>query len=407
MMALKLEVAQEILLNAVAIAATEEVPLEECWQRVLAENVVSEMDFPPFDRSPLDGYAVIAGDVLQASEQTPVKLQEIENIPAGVTPVKTVVPGTATRIMTGAPIPSGATGVVRLEDTLVDGDRVTIFTGKNAADSICRKGEEIQGGDTVVKAGTLINAGVMGMLAVMGKAKPLVYRKPRVALIATGSEIIPVDGPLLPGKIRNSNSYMLGAQVRDAGGQVKLLGTAPDDVEHIIRLISSAPDSDIYITTGGASVGDYDLIGEVFAQMGVTILFDRVSIKPGMPVLAGVKDGKLYVGLSGNPAAASISFEQVVRPVLMKMSGRSCWWRPQVRAVLAAPFGKSTGAKRFVWSRCWQKGHDMLVEPLGQQGNGMLKSAVVANSLIIIHENSPPLPAGVEVEVILLADVHF
>lgn len=406
-MALKLEVAQEIILNAVTLAPIEQIKLEECWRRVLAENIVSELDFPPFDRSPLDGYAVIADEVRKASSSSPVLLREIENVPAGCTPQKDISSGTATRIMTGAPLPKGATGVVRLEDVEVDGDTVKVFTGKAAADSICYQGEEIKLGEPVIAAGTVINSGVMGMLAVMGKAEPMVYQKPRVALIATGSEIVSVAEKLSPGKIRNSNSYMLSAQVLDAGGQVSFLGTAPDNVETIMAAIQSAPDSQIYITTGGASVGDYDLIGEVFSRMNITVLFDRVSIKPGMPVLAGVKDGRLYIGLSGNPAAASVSFEQIVRPVIAKMSGRSNWWRPVVRAVLAAAFTKSTGARRFVWSRCWQKGPDILVEPLGLQGNGMLKSAVIANSLIVIPENSPPLPVGTEVEVILLTDLNF
>lgn len=406
-MALKLEIAQEILLRAVNLSPVESVKLEECWHRVLAESVASELDFPPFDRSPLDGYAVIASEVRDASRKCPVMLREIENVPAGCTPKKAISAGTATRIMTGAPMPAGATGVVRLEDVEVDGDRVQIFAGRDAASSVCYKGEEIKQGEPVISAGTVVNAGVMGMLAVLGKAKPLVYQKPSVALIATGSEIVPVTEPLSPGKIRNSNSYMLSAQVLDAGGQVSFLGTAPDNVEAIIKSIQSAQESEIYITTGGASVGDYDLIGEVFSQLGIPVLFDRVSIKPGMPVLAGVKDGKLYIGLSGNPAAASVSFEQVVRPAITKMSGRANWWRPVVRAVLAVPFVKSTGAQRFVWSRCWQTGTDILVEPLGLQGNGMLKSAILANSLLVIPENSPPLAAGAEAEVVLLTDLNF
>lgn len=406
-MALKLELAQEILLNAVAAGPIETIGLEECWRRVLAESLVSDMDFPPFDRSPLDGYAVIAADVAKASRSQPVILREVDNVPAGATPQRMVTAGTASRIMTGAPIPAGATGVIRLEDVAKDRDTIRVFSGKDVEGSICFQGEEIKEGETLIPVGTVINSGVMGMLAVMGKANPAVFKKPCVALIATGSEIISVAAPLLPGKIRNSNSYMLSAQVCDAGGQITFLGTAPDDVREIIQVINEAPESDVYITTGGASVGDYDLIGEVFNRLGITILFERVSIKPGMPVLAGIKDGKLYIGLSGNPAAASISFEQVVRPVIAKMSGRSNWWRPVVRAVLAAPFAKSTGAKRFVWSRCWQRGVDILVEPLGLQGNGMLKSAVAANSLLVIPENSPPLSTGLEVEVILLTDLNF
>ncbi len=403
-MSVKLEIAQEILLNLVTVMPKERVALHECWRRVLGETVISDMDFPPFDRSPLDGYALIAEEVGAATPDNPVVLEQIDYIPAGGNPSKTISDGTASRIMTGAPIPSGATGVVRLEDTIVNDNRVSILEGRGAEKNICLQGEELFRGEEVVSQGTIINSGVMGMLAVLGKSRPSVFGKPRVALIATGSEIVPVDFPLTPGKIRNSNSYMLSAQVAEAGGETVLVGNASDNVDEIAHLLENASDCDVFITTGGASVGDYDLIGEVYKKLGITLLFDRVSIKPGMPVLAGTRNGKLYLGLSGNPAAAAISFEQLVRPVLMKMAGRKVWWRPRVKGILASPFKKKTGAKRFVWARCWQADTDILVEPSRIQGNGMLKSAMVANSLIVIPENSPPLAVGTEVEVILLAD---
>ena len=406
-MSVKLEIAQEILLNLATVMPKEKVVLSDCWHRVLGETIISDTDFPPFDRSPLDGYALIDTEVAGATPETPVTLQQTDNIPAGETPHKPVIPGTASRIMTGAPIPPGATGVIRLEDTIVDGDEVTILDGRGAAKNICLQGEEIARGEEVIFQGTVINAGVMGMLAVLGKSRPYIYCKPRVALIATGSEIVPVDFPLAPGKIRNSNSFMLSAQAAEAGAQTVLLGNASDNVDEIAHLLETASDCDVFITTGGASVGDYDFISEVYKRLGITLLFDRVSIKPGMPVLAGTRNGKLYFGLSGNPAAAAISFEQLVRPVLMKMGGRKVWWRPRIKAILAAPFNKKTGAKRFVWARCWQTENDILVEPSRAQGNGMLKSAMGANAIIVIPENSPPLPLNAEVEVILLVDACF
>jgi len=400
----KLEIAQEILLNSVAVMPKERVMLSECWRRILGETVVADIDFPPFDRSPLDGYALIAEEVQSATPANPVILQQIDYIPAGDTPRKPVLPGTAIRIMTGAPIPPGATGVVRLEDTVVNGENVSILDGTGSNKNICLRGEEIGRGEDVIAAGTVINAGVMGMLAVLGKGRPSVFCKPRVAMIATGSEIVPVDFPVTPGKIRNSNSYMLSAQAAEAGAQTVLLSNASDNVEEIAYLLESASDCDVFITTGGASIGDCDFIGEVYKKLGITLLFDRVSIKPGMAVLAGIRDGKLYLGLSGNPAAAAISFEQLVRPVLMKLGGRKVWWRPRVKATLASPFTKKSGATRFVWARCWQTANDILVEPSRGQSNGMLKSAMGANALIVIPENSPPLPVNTDVEVILLTD---
>ena len=401
-MAIKLASAQEVLLQAVAIMPQTEEQLEECYQRVLAETVRAETDFPPFDRSPLDGYAVIADEVQAASAQQPVRLTVIDNIPAGSMPQRMLTPGTAARIMTGAPVPTGATGVVRLEDTHSEGQQVNILDGSGIAGNICRRGEEIIAGETVVGAGAVINVGVMGMLALLGKGRPLVYKKPRVAILATGSEVVAIDAPLAAGAIRNSNSYMIGAQVAEAGADRVLLGIAPDCQEQIACLVESAAACDLIISTGGVSVGDYDLMKHVYKQLGITVLFERVEIKPGMPVLAGSKADKLYIGLSGNPAAASIAFELLVRPVLLKMAGQNNWFRPRVKAVLLNEFAKGSGPLRFVWAHCWQLGSKLVVQPLALQANGMLKSAMAANSLLVIPPNCPPLPASSEVEVILL-----
>jgi len=404
-MAVKLEVAQEVLLKAAVMMPEEQMPLEECRGRVLAEPAVADSDFPPFDRSPLDGYALIASEVAAASAARPAVLRVVDNIPAGTTPRATVMAGTAARIMTGAPIPPGATGVVRLEDTNYFGDEVTVLAGAGADTNICRQGEEIAAGEEVASAGMVVNAGVMGMLALIGISRPWVYCRPRVALIATGSEVVSLEAPLLPGTIRNSNSYMLSGQVGDAGAEPFLVGIGRDDVGEIAALFEQAAESDLVISTGGVASGDYDLLAEVYRQLGITVLFDRVAMKPGMPVLAGLKDDKLYIGLSGNPAAASVAFEALVRPVLLKMAGRKEWWRPKVRATLATAFAKSSGAVRFVWARCWQQGDGLLAEPLGYQGNGMLKAAMAANALIVIGENSPPLAAGSDVTVILLGSL--
>ncbi len=401
-MAFKLEAAQEKLLNAVGIMPVECIPLAECWRRVLAETVTANIDCPPFNHSLLDGYAVIAEDVAQAAPDNPIVLRQIDNVPAGSIAREQVISGTACRIMTGAPLPPGATGVVGLEDTVADGDMVKVLAGKNASKKVGLQGEEFAYGEDLLAAGTVINSGVMAMMGVLGKARPQVFKKPRVAIIATGSEIIPVEAPLAPGKIRNSNSYMLGGQIYDSGGQPVFLGCVRDDVNEIAGLISKASECDLVITTGGASAGDYDLIGEVFKKLDIKILFDQINIKPGKAVLVGVKDGKPYMGLSGNPAAAAISAEQLVRPLLMKISGRTQWWRPKARAVLVSPFGKNAGAKRFVWGNCWQDRNGWQVQSLKDQGKGTFKSAVAANCLIVIPENSPPLPASTEVEVLLL-----
>lgn len=404
-MAVSLELAQDKLLKAVQVLAAEEVALADSWRRVLADQIEADTDFPPFDRSPLDGYALIAADVAEATPERPVVLEVVDDIPAGSVPRVAVRPGTAAKIMTGAPVPEGATGVVRREDVREEEGRATVFAGAGAAGNLCRRGEEIAAGEKVIAAGTVVNAGVMGLLALLGVSRPRVFKRPRVALLATGSEVADIEAPLLPGAIRNSNSYMLAAQVRDAGAEPVMFGIARDEVAAIMSRLADAAACDLIVTTGGVSAGDYDLLADVYREMGISVLFERVGMKPGMPVLAGRKDGKLYVGLSGNPAAASVAFEQIVRPVLLKMGGRTAWWRPRAKALLTAPFTKSSGATRFVWASCRPANGSLTVEPLPLQGNGMLKSAVTANALIVIPAGSPPLAAGSTVEICLLADL--
>lgn len=404
-MAVLLETARKALLDLVDPLGAEVVAIEDCWRRVSAEMVVADTDFPPFDRSPLDGYALITAEVEAASPEQPVWLNVVDDIPAGSVPKRSIERGMAARIMTGAPVPTGATGVVRLEDTEVQGNEVAVYQGSGCAKNICSRGEEITIGEQVILPGTVINAGGMGLLALLGKDWPLVYKKPRVAIFATGSEVRPVAAALTPGAIRNSNSYMLAAQILEAGGQPVHYPIAVDDVDEIAARLAEAAACDIVITTGGVSAGDYDLMADVYRKLGIDILYERVSMKPGMPVLAGVKNGRLYLGLSGNPAAASIAFEQLARPVIAKMGGRANWARTKARARLTAPFTKQTGALRFVWARYIAKEDGLYVQPLSFQGNGMLKSAAAANALIIVPANSSPLPAGAEVEVLLFEGV--
>lgn len=402
-MIIQLEKAQAMLLSLVQPCGIEAVSLESCLQRVLAKAIVSDTDFPPFDRSPLDGYAVQDADVRHATQANPVTLQVIDDIPAGKTPTQRIVTGTAARIMTGAPIPPGADGVIRLEDTHVAGDRVTICAGINTAKNICRQGEEIKKSEQVLPVGTIINTGCMGLLAMLGQAQPLVYRRPKIGVLATGSEIVSVDQALAPGKIRNSNSYMLASQISEAGGEPVMLGMVGDDTTVIVAGLQSAPPCDLYITTGGASVGDYDLMGAVLAALRVTPLFHKIDIKPGMPVIAGVWNSALLVGLSGNPAAASVSFEVLLRPVIRRLAGYEQLGRPRCTALLTNHFAKTSNNRRFVWARCTITGDRLRAEPLLHQGNGMLKSMVYANALIEIPANSPPLPGGSPVDVYLLS----
>jgi molybdopterin molybdotransferase len=397
-----LDAARQLLLGLVCPCAAERVTLEYGWGRLLAEDVVADVDFPPFDRSPLDGYAVHSRDVECASVQKPVILEQIDYIPAGHVGRHTIGSGQTARIMTGASLPPGADGVVRQEDTVQNGTHIHILAGTNIHQNICRQGEELRKGEIVLRQGMLMGAGAMGVLAMLGKHAPLVYQRPRVGVLATGSEIIEVSQQLVPGKIRNSNTYMLLAQIKDAGGEPVLLGKVEDVTDKIVETLQKIPQCDIVITTGGASVGDYDLMGQVFLELGVPVLFNRLAIKPGMPVVAGRWQDKLLLALSGNPAAASVAFEVLVRPLIKKMAGDPCLWRPLVKAVLKDSFHKKPGSRRFVWAQChWQEqGWEVL--PLFYQSNGMLKSMVFANALIDVPPGSLSLSVGETVNVMLL-----
>ena len=238
----------------------------------------------------------------------------------------------------------------------------------------------------------------------LGQDQPFVYNQPQVAILATGTELIGVEQPLSPGKIRNSNNYMLMGKVREAGCQPILLGHVPDDLDLIAEKLTGHKDIGMYITTGGASVGDYDLMERLFAKLNIPMLFTRLAMKPGMPVMAGYWNGALLVALSGNPASANVSFEVLLRPLLRQMSGATAVQRPSCRAKLTKAFTKPSQSRRFIWARCTCTDGILYAEPMGFQGNGMLSGMLTANALLDIPANSDCLPIGTEVVARMLID---
>lgn len=376
--------------------------MAECFGRVLAEEITSDMDFPPFNRSPLDGYAVKIADIIHASTKHPIRLTQIEAVPAGSVPCKTVNSGQATRIMTGAKIPEGADAVVRLEDTRLVNGEIEILTADKAATNICSQGEEISINEKVLIPGTLLEEGALGLLSMLGHTDPLVFQKPQIGILATGSELLSPSDPIEPGKIRDSNSYMLLAKVLKAGGEPVLLGRVKDNLSSIITKLSEKPNLPVYITTGGASVGDYDFMEKLFHELKIPLLFKGVAIKPGMPVLAGVWKGSLLIALSGNPAASSVSFEVLVSPLLRKIAGFTNWNHTKVTIKLCGVFKKTSPTRRFIWARWFSKQGIIFAEPLSYQGNGMLKSALEANALLEIPAHNLPIEDGTELKAILL-----
>lgn len=397
-----LEDALALLLSHTPCCSTVRLPLAECFGRVLAENITSTMDFPPFDRSPLDGYAVQMADIIQASPNHPILVTEIEAVPAGAVPYKTIHSGQATRIMTGAKIPEGADAVVRLEDTRITNGQIEILNANNAATNICLQGEEISKNEKILAAGTLLEEGALGLLAMLGHPAPLVFRKPKVGILATGSELLAPSDPIEPGKIRDSNSYMLLSKVLKEGGQPILLGQVKDSLASIIAKLAEQPGLPMYITTGGASVGDYDFMEKLFHELKIPLLFKGIAIKPGMPVLAGNWQGSLLIALSGNPAASSVSFEVLVSPLLRKMAGLSHWNHKKATVKLCGTFPKTSPTQRFIWAHWFVQQETIFATPLAHQGNGMLKSALKANALLEIPAHSPPVENGSKLEAILL-----
>ncbi|HRV96051.1 MAG TPA: molybdopterin molybdotransferase MoeA, partial [Anaerolineae bacterium] len=292
---LAVEAALEMILETIAPVESEVVPLSQSFDRVLAQPVVSAINVPPFANSAMDGYAVVADDVATAAAESPVDLQVIDNIPAGATPVKTVAPQTCARIMTGAPLPDGANAVIRFEETseylpagdMAD-DRVLIFSSVAAGDNVRLAGEDIKAGQTILQAGHQLRPQDVGVLAAIGQAQVTVYRRPRVAILATGDELVDVDEPMTPGKIRNSNEYVQAAMVEKYGGEAIPLGIARDNVADLTAKIRAGleQDVDLFLTSAGVSVGDFDMVKTVLATEG-EMQFWQVGIKPGKPLAFG------------------------------------------------------------------------------------------------------------------------
>ncbi|HEU4965355.1 MAG TPA: gephyrin-like molybdotransferase Glp [Bacilli bacterium] len=330
---LTLEEAWESTLSFVKRVAAEDVSLTDAYGRVLAEQVTAQAHVPPFDRSALDGYAVRAADVAGATPSTPVELTVIEEVPAGRVPERVVGAGEACRIMTGAPIPVGADAIVRQEGTERKGDTVRVLLEVPAGEAVSRQGEDAPQGTLLLEAGVVIGAAETTVLASNGAATVSVYRRPRVGILVSGEEVQALEGDLEPGQIRDSNGPMLAALVRDLGGEPISYGRIGDQMEDTVTLLQKmAVECDLILTTGGVSVGDYDLMRDAYGQAGGTVHFWKVTLRPGTPIVFADIGGVPVWGLSGNPAAAFVNFELLVKPVLRKMRGDR---QPELRPVQA------------------------------------------------------------------------
>jgi len=400
---LSVEEALERVLSAFQPLEPETMPILDAQGRVLAEDVRAGGDIPPHANSSMDGYAVLATDTSGASRSSPVRLRIIGELAAGYVAETGVTPGTAICIMTGAPIPSGADAVVRVEDTEAEGGWVKIFAEAPAGQYVRPAGEDVRRGELVLRRGTIVRPQEVGMLATLGHKEVRVTRRPRVAILATGDEVVEIDAPLAPGKIRNANSYSNAAQVVKYGGTPVLLGIAHDRVEELTGKIRDglARGVDLFLTSGGVSVGDFDLVKGVLATEG-KMDFWRVRMKPGKPLAFGRIGGVPVLGLPGNPVSVMVSFEMFVRPAMLKMQGVVDWQRPTVEATLMDEIPHKDERRHYVRVRLEAHAGAYRAHLTGGQGSGILSSMVKANAFAIIPEEWTHAPAGARVKTIMI-----
>jgi len=399
------------ILAAVAPLPAERIPLGAggAGGRVLAEPVVAPVHLPPWDNSAMDGYAVHAADVRGASADAPVRLPVVERVGAGAFPTRPLERGQAIQIMTGAPVPAGADSVVRLEHTTEEADHVLVRDGGDAGRNIRRAGEDVTAGATVLEAGRVLRAGEVAILASLGVAEPAVHRRPRVAVLATGDELVDVgdfEAVRAGRRIVNSNSYALAAALHATGCEPLLLGIARDDTADLVARIREGLSADALITTAGASVGEHDLVKEALEALGFELDFWRVRMRPGSPFSFGglPADGRRVpvFGLPGNPVSALVTFEVLVRPALRRMLGRSAVFGPTVRVRAAEPIPSRAGLVHFLRATLRAEGDGWAARLTGPQGSGIMTSMAQADALLVIPEESNGLEVGEIASALLL-----
>lgn len=391
-----LTVVQEHVVAASPNPAEETVPLEAANGRVLAEDVLADRDYPPFHRATRDGYAVGAGDV----SVLPAVLRCAGEIRAGQFFAGRVGPGQSVAIMTGAPLPAGTDAVVMLEHTKRVGDQVEILRAIGLWENVVKQGSEAPAGSQVLLRGRRLGAAELGLLASVGRARVAVFRRPAVAILPTGDEIVPVETPPEWFQIRNSNAQSLSAQVCAAGGIPRPLGVAPDRKEPLRALIAEGLGADLLVMSGGVSKGKYDLVGEALAELGAEFYIQGVAIRPGKPLVFGRAREKFFFGLPGNPVSTFVTFELFARPAIAMLQGARFDPPIPLRARLAKAFRQRTGLTTFMPARVQTLKGDPTVELVGWQGSGDLVGVAAANCFLVIHPEQTDLAAGDWVDVL-------
>lgn len=399
--------AQKIVLDAAPTLGCEKVGLLDALGRVLGEDIIAPRDNPPWNNSAMDGFAVRWEDIKKEHEITkPAELKIIEDVAAGEVATKSVGPGEAIRIMTGAPVPDGADTVVRVEYTEPSETSVRIFQPEPQGANIRPKGEDVMEGECIIPKGTQLRPAEIGMLAILAKSFVLVHQRPRVAILSTGDELADLDEKFDENKIVNSNSYGIAAAVQEAGGIPLLLGIGRDTPESLKDKISQGLGCDIVVLSGGVSMGDYDFTKVVFAELGADMHFWKLAIRPGQPLAFGKIQGKLAFGLPGNPVSSMVTFEQLVRLAMMKMGGHRHLERPTVEAVFKEKFSKHPDRRHFLRGILVREDGQLTVKTTGPQGSGILTSMVKANGLIDVSEEIEKVNPGDTVKVQVLSQIH-
>jgi molybdopterin molybdotransferase len=400
-MAQSFEAARSIILQSVSVLPSEPVALPDLVGRVIAEEILAPWDMPRWNNSAMDGFAVRAEDCVA---NRPLTIEGY--IPAGGNAVGlTVKPGVAVKIMTGAPAPTGCDAIVPVEETAEKDGRLVITARVRPGDHLRIRGEDVRQNELVIDAGTVLRPAEINMLAAFGYRTVGVFRRVKVAILSTGDELVEPGEEIGPGQIYNSNDYSIAAAVRELGGEPLLLGIAGDDHESLAGKINAGLEADALITTAGVSMGDRDLVCDVLLSLGVERRFWKVDIKPGRPTAFGLKNGKPVFSLPGNPVSSMITFDQFVRPALLKMMGHQRVIMPSVRAVMQETVTKKPGRVQFLRVRVVDDGKMLCASSSGDQNTGILRTLLRANGIAFLPADLEQVTAGEEVDVQLIAPV--
>jgi molybdopterin molybdotransferase len=402
-MAISVDEALRKVLDSVNPLGVERVPIRDATGRILAEDVRSPRDIPGFDNSAMDGYAVRAADVGEASEDRPARLAVLETIAAGGVPTINVGPGQSSRIMTGAPIPAGADAIVPVERTRGGHDTVEILAPAMPGAFVRPRGEDLREGDPVMTRGQRLRAGNIGTLASVSRSIIDVYRRPRVALVATGDELIDIDHVPTGAQVVNSSAYGLYAAITEAGGEAVILKIARDNEAEIRERLAEAATFDMALSTGGVSAGQFDYVQTVLDELGMRQLFHGVAQRPGRPLKYGLLEGRPFFGLPGNPVSTMVCFFLYVRPAILKMTGLRILGLPRVRVRCAVDISKASNLTEFVRVNLERREGIIEARPTGNQSSGAMSSIGRADALVIGPAALSMLPAGAEADALLLS----